>query len=249
MDSRLNGLTLKTSLSALLDLVLPRVCLVCGQVLIPQERHLCMACLADLPETYYATLPHNPMADRFNGRIQARLGEYEPYVHATALFHYRADAGYKRISQALKYHRNFAAGRYFARMLGRRLAASSLYADVDLVVPVPLHWTRRWQRGYNQAEVIAREVAGILGRPFASGLLRRKRRTRSQARLSGEAKLHNVEGAFVLRKGRLPAAAHILLVDDVFTTGATLAACHTALRKHYGPRVRISVATLGAVGE
>jgi ComF family protein len=248
MDPRLTGLDLKTSLSALLDLVLPRVCLVCGRPLLPQEHHLCTECLADLPETHYATLGHNPMADRFNARIQP--DEYEPYAYAAALFHYRADSGYKKIPQALKYHRNFAAGRWAARLLGSRLAASPLYSDVDLVVPVPLHWTRRWRRGYNQAAVIAREVARELRAPCAEHLLCRRRRTRSQARLPGRAeRAANVAGAFALRRKRTQKARHILLIDDVCTTGATLAACHDALRRTCGPQVRISVATLGVVGE
>ena len=279
MDPRLNGLNLKTSLSALLDLVLPRVCVVCGRPLLPQERHLCLECLSDLPLTRYAGLARNPMADRFNAAIQ--VDEYEPYAYAAALYHYRAEAGYKKISQALKYHRDFGAGRWASRLLGARLAASPLYADVDLVVPVPLHWTRRWARGYNQAAVIAREVAKELGVPHAPGLLRRRRRTRSQTRLSGADKTANVAGAFALRKGwrdprplrffspffslprcgksgpapagtlsgSAPALRHILLIDDVFTTGATLAACHRALRAVLGPQVRISVATLGVVGE
>lgn len=248
MDPRLKDLSLKTSLSALLDLVLPRVCVVCGRPLLPQERHLCLECLADLPRTRYATLSHNPMADRFNAKLQ--IDEYEPYAYAAALYHYRADAGYKKISQALKYHRDFGMGRWAARLLGSSLADSPLYADVDLVVPVPLHWTRHWRRGYNQAAVIAREVARTLGAPCAERLLRRARRTRSQTRLSGEAKARNVAGAFALRKAAgVPAARHILLIDDVFTTGATLSACHRALRSAYGPQVRISVATLGAVGE
>lgn len=248
MDPRLTGLDLKTSLSALLDLVLPRVCLVCGRPLLPRERHLCTECLADLPETHYAPLGHNPMADRFNARIQ--VDEYEPYAYAAALFHYRAESGYKKIPQALKYHRNFSAGRWAARLLGGRLAASPLFADVDLVVPVPLHWSRRWRRGYNQAAVIAREVARALDAPCSERLLRRRRRTRSQAHLPGrEQRAANVAGAFALRQGRAPQARHILLIDDVFTTGATLAACHDALRRACSPQVRISVATLGVVGE
>ena len=247
MDPRLNTLNLKTFLPALLDIILPRVCVVCGRPLLPQERHLCLECLSDLPETHYATLAHNPMADRFNARIQP--DEYEPYAYAAALFHYRAESLYKKIPQALKYHRDFGAGRWAARLLGGRLAASPLYADVDLVVPVPLPWARHWRRGYNQAAVIAREVARSLGAPCAERLLRRTRRTRSQTRLSGQAKAANVAGAFALRGSKRPAARHILLIDDVFTTGSTLSACHAALRQACGPQVRISVATLAAVGE
>ena len=253
MDPRLTGLDLKTSLSALLDLVLPRVCVVCGRTLLPQERHICLNCLADLPETHFATLGRNPMADKFNARTSG--DRYEPYAFAAALFHYSADSGYSRITQALKYHRDFGAGKYFASMLGRRLTESPLFADVGLVAPVPLHWTRRWSRGYNQAEVIARELAKALCAPCRTDLLHRCRRTMSQTRLSGEEKSANVAGAFRTTKKAASLAAedggigHILLVDDVFTSGATLAECHKALRGAFGPATRISVATLGYAGK
>jgi len=257
MDSRLTGLDLKTSLSALLDLVLPRVCVVCGRTLLPQERHICLNCLADLPETHFATLGRNPMADKFNARIAG--DNYEPYAYAAALFYYHADSGYAMITQALKYHRDFGAGKFFARMLGKRLGESGLFDDVDLIVPVPLHWTRRWTRGYNQAEVIARELAKALSAPCRTDILRRGRRTATQTRLTGEEKVANVAGAFQAvahRPDRKTASAesgsgvgHILLVDDVFTSGATLAECHKALRKVFGPTVRISVAALGYAGD
>ena len=99
MDPRLDGQTLKTSLSALLDLVLPRVCVVCGRPLLPQEEHLCLGCLADLPETRYATLGHNPMADRFNARIQ--VDEFEPYAYAAALYQWTVPSRKPRESARL----------------------------------------------------------------------------------------------------------------------------------------------------
>ena len=124
---------------------------------------------------------------------------HEPYAFAAALFFYNADSDYRHIPWHLKYEGGLAAGRFFARMLGERLAGSPQFADVDIVIPVPLHWTRRWRRGYNQAEVIARELADVLGADLRTDILRRARRTRSQVRLAPDAKAANVRGAFALR--------------------------------------------------
>lgn len=245
------GLRLKeltNTLSAVADLALPRVCIVCGTGLLPGERHICTCCLADLPQTFYESMSRNPMADKLNARIPG----VERYAYAAALYHYDSDAGYSLISQALKYDRNFQAGKYFAGMLGERLAGSALFADVDAVVPVPLHWTRFLRRGYNQSAVIAGAVAAALpSAPRVVRLLERSRRTQTQTRLDVAAKEVNVGGAFRVRKSakaEAKAFRHILLVDDVFTTGATLGACHAALREVCPPSVRISVATLGFVG-
>ena len=240
---------MKTDLSfsdfttGLTDLILPRRCLVCGSALALHERHLCIGCLADLPRTGFSFLSRNQMADRFNSMFQD--GDY---CFATALFFYRASTGYRRITQSLKYNADFGAGKYFARKLGEEMASSVLYREVDAVLPVPLHWTRRWSRGYNQAEVIARVLADCLGAELRKDILYRAKRTRSQATLSVGEKGTNVLGAFRVHRNRIRDAArysHILLVDDVFTTGATLYSCYSALRPFTA--ARISVATLAAV--
>lgn len=241
MDRRIKEISLKSSLSAIADLAMPRVCVVCGTPLIPQERHICMNCLADMPLTHFETMSHNPMADKFNSKVTDTR-----YCSAAALYYYREEAGYKNISQALKYHRNFSAGEFFGRMLGEKLTAAPAFKDVDMVMPVPLHWTRKWKRGYNQAEIIADVVSRTLDCRMDSKSLTRTRRTSSQTKMSGQDKDTNVASAFLCRP---VTALHILIIDDVFTSGATLAACHEAIRTACPASTRISVATLAFVDD
>ena len=248
----------KKELKAVADMILPRACVACGERLLFNEKHICLHCLADLPLTHFWERSHNPMADKFNAVIQADLKEYERYAFAAALFFFSSDAPYRHILYNIKYEGRVDIGRHFGKILGARLASSEAFRDVDCVMPVPLHWIRRWRRGYNQAEVIAREVAAQLGAPLDCRTLVRRRRTRTQTKLDIKGKAANVAGAFrvYLKKEsdstgqfRLPKVKHILLIDDLFTTGSTLHACHAALRSVFPPEVRISVATLGFVGK
>lgn len=242
MDPRLNSLTLKKLLRALADLLMPRVCVVCGRQLLDCEQDLCVGCRSELPLTLFWDLPRNPMGDRFNALVEAPA-----YVRAAALFYYSGD--YSNITRALKYGRNFGCGRRMARQLGENLAAAGWAPE--LVCCVPLHWMRRWKRGYNQAEIIAREVAAALGVRFEPRVLRRVHRTASQTRLSASERLANVSNAFAVRPEAVAAAkvsGGILLIDDVFTTGATLAACYSALHQAFGDSVPICIATLAYAG-
>lgn len=249
----INRISFPEAVSAFLDILLPRTCLVCGERLALREKHLCVNCLADLPRTCYTNMSRNRMSERFNAFVQRDLDSDlisapVPYSYGASLFHYRASTGYRNITKSLKYHGNIAAGEYFAGMLAEEMAASGLYRDVDAVIPVPLHWTRSWSRGYNQAEVIGGVIASALGAPLRTDILRRLRRTKTQTKLSIEGKTLNVYGAFGVRKGvDLQEYSHILLVDDVFTTGATLHSCYHALREKVSPATRISVATLACV--
>jgi ComF family protein len=171
-------------------------------------------------------------------------------VHnAAALFFYRHDSPYCEIVRQFKYGRRESLGLWAARLLGGYLAAGGLYCDVQAVVPVPLHPLKRWKRGFNQAEIIARGVAeGLGGILVVPHLLRRRRYTSTQTRRSAISRRSNVSGAFAvnpreLGKLRVAGITHILIVDDVLTTGATLSECIRLLQDHF----TVSAATLGFV--
>ena len=243
-------------LKAVGDILLPRQCIVCRKKLLLHERHICIHCLADMPLTRFWEQSRNPMADRFNSMIQSELEAawdeyvekgYERYAYACALFYYDLEGAYRQIPHQLKYQGNIAAGRYFSRMLGIKMSLSRHFNDVDCVIPVPLHRKRKWKRGYNQAEIIALEIGEVLKAEVRTDILHRTRETATQTKLSIEEKGKNVKGAFEIHR-QAGNFRHILIVDDIFTTGATLHACFTALRSGYPSSVRISVATLGFVG-
>ncbi len=239
-------LTAGKILRSIADLSLPSKCAVCGRELILAEDTVCIRCLADLPLTHFWEYVHNPMADALNGRVEAPAGTY---LNAAALIYYKS--GYSSIPKGLKYGRDFKEGKYFAEMLARRLAAADGFRDIDLIVPVPLHRLRKWKRGYNQAEIIARAMMpAFSGAALDNCSLSRTRNTRTQTVLDESGREENVRDSFSFKEtspGKRP--GHILLVDDVFTSGATTAACCRAIFKNYGGGVRISVATLAYAGE
>lgn len=240
------------ALLAMSDLILPRVCVVCGRPLHLRERFLCLPCKADLPYTRFEKSHHNPMADKYNDSLNRIIPDFaQPYQYAIALLYYSHDNPYSNIPQRLKYMGDIPEGRYFSRLLGQKIAQAQHLKGIDLVVPVPLNPWRKFKRGYNQAAVIAKEVARCLNSNYLDDALLRQRRTKSQTRLSAEQRANNVSGAFRINpkaEDRLRKAQHILLVDDVFTTGSTLGECHKCLREIVPASVRLSIATLSCVG-
>ena len=267
------------------DLLFPRHCAACGKKLTQQEHSLCCDCLENMPLTYYWLDKFNPMADKLNAGIEEKLKysmDTEQYAYALSLYYYKGD--YKKLSQALKYHARVKLGAHLGKLLAERISQTPWLSDVDLIIPVPLHPLRYWKRGYNQAEIIARSAYSCLtgnGPGFRktqngfhttsvrTDLLFRTRNTKSQVKLPVAGKSSNVSGAFTVDEKRLSCALnefachhrkeirHVLLIDDVFTTGSTLVECHRAFRtaltsisgREDGGKVRISVATLAVVGD
>lgn len=142
----------------------------------------------------------------------------------------------------MKFHGNSELCILMGRQMGLDLLQSGRFDDIDLLVPVPLHWRRRLQRGYNQSELLCRGIAEVLGRPVNSRSLRRHRYTHQQSLQSSLDREENVKDAFCIRHPEKLEGHHILLVDDVLTTGATLGSCGEALKSV--KNLKISVATL-----
>lgn len=236
------------------DLLLPRNCIVCGKNLYLDEKFLCLRCLVNFPFTHHWKEMHNGLSSRFNAGIQRHqerkgFNQVEKYAYGAALFFYQEESDYRHITQTLKYQRNIPAGYFFSEMLAKKISEAEWFNDIDTIIPVPLHWTRRWRRGYNQAEIIAYSIGLTLNVNVRTDILIRSRRTKTQTKLKGVEKARNVSGAFKIKISDPGNIKHILLVDDVFTTGSTLLACFEALREVFPPSVRISVATLAFVGE
>ena len=175
--------------------------------------------------------------------MEQRLWGLMPVVHATALFFYIEESRFRFLIHAIKFRGSWRTAILLGEWLGLILARTERFDEIDLIVPVPQHPLRRLQRGYNQSDYIADGIASVLGAKVSYHALRRKTNNESQTRHSRNERWDNVEGIFKVRRPEQLRGKHILLVDDVFTTGATIISCCDALFEAC-QQIRVSVATL-----
>ena len=212
-------------------------CVVCGRSLLGEEHDVCVECMGNLPLSGYASVIDNPLELQLNGVV--------PHLRAMSFMMFQKGGASQRIVHAIKYHGNTRLGVQFGRLLGEALSASHRFDDVDVICPVPLHFLRKVMRGFNQSYIISSGITETFNRPVVSGCIYRTRYTTTQTQQDHISRLANVKGAFkVLSKRRLE-GKHILLIDDVITTGATVAACCEALSSV--GNIKISVASLTSV--
>lgn len=222
--------------SRLLDLLSPRTCAVCHRRLSISEQTVCAGCLLDMPRTNFARRPYdNEMAQLLWGLM--------PVERVAALFFYQPHARLSKIVYALKYGDRPDYGWQMGRLAAREMEADGFFEGIDMVMPLPLARSRRRERGYNQSEEIARGIAEATGLPVGSDIVERRSFAVSQTRLNRWERNENVRNAFRLKNGAAAHGRHILLVDDIMTTGSTIIACGNEL--HKAGDVKISVLTLG----
>ena len=228
--------TMKTSfLSRLTDLIAPRPCVACGRRLGIDEECLCAVCNMHLPRTgFHAHADDNDMVRLLWGLM--------PVERAAALVYYAPGTQTARIVEALKYYDQPEVGVVMGRLMASEVKDSGFFSDVDALVPVPLARRRQRQRGYNQCLMLARGVSESTGLGVVEGVIAREKFERSQTKLDRWERMDNVDGLFELCDADRLRDKHVVLIDDVMTTGATICACANALRHVQG--LRISVLTL-----
>ena len=223
-------------ITRILDFISPRLCVVCGHRLAPTERSLCGVCLFHLPRTDFHQKPlDNPMAQLFWGLA--------PIEKAAALFYYHPHSETAQLVYRLKYNNRPDIGADMGRIMANELQATDFFSDIDVLLPVPLASKRLRQRGYNQSEQLAIGISDITHLPIVSKALRRKHFQQSQTTLNRWQRQENVTDTFQLKEEHLLQGKHVLLIDDICTTGATLIACANVLKDIED--IRISVLTLG----
>ncbi len=220
---------------SLLHLFYPSLCEGCQSPLIGSEWVLCLACESQLPETGYHHIAENDTVMRFAGRV--------PLTSGTSLAWFTADGLMQHLIHGLKYNKKKETGLYLGNLLGQRIAEAGWPEPPEIIIPVPLHPAKEAKRGYNQSDLIARGIAEAIGAKVGKDILVRARKTESQTNKSRTERVKNMENAFQLKNPSAIAGKHLLLVDDVLTTGATLEACATALMKVES--IKISIATIG----
>lgn len=231
-------LLIKDWLYSFISLLFPRCCVVCGRSLAKGEECICAMCNINLPRTNYHLQKDNQVEQLFWGKI--------PLERATSFFFYRKGSDFRQILHQLKYGGQKEIGAIMGRYMASELTVSGFFEGIDVIIPVPLHKRKQRIRGYNQSEWIARGISAVTGICIDTEVIVRRKHTETQTRKSTFERWENVDGIFELHHAESLKGKHLLVVDDVLTTGATTVACASRLMEIEG--VRISVLTL-AVAE
>ncbi len=229
----------KTAVASLTKLLFPDTCCHCGERLVGEQGRLCTRCQLHLPVTDYAVRENNVAEQRLAGRI--------PFVAATSYLTFIHGNVTQSIIHSIKYRNSTELARIAGNWLGASMQESDRFNDVDIIVPVPLHRRKQRRRGYNQSILICHGIVETFPHPVMEDCLIRHTYTSTQTHLSRSERSENMKGVFSLQNAHKLDNKHILLVDDVLTTGATIEACWSALKKIQG--VKISVATLAIASD
>lgn len=217
----------------------PRYCVICDKRLLQGEEHFCLNCLCALPRIRFRNQENNEIAKLLWGKM--------PIERAFAFLYYSKGGNVRELLFQLKYYSNQEIGYFLGRCMAKELLSTGFFDGVEGIVPVPLHEKKRKSRGYNQSELLSEGISSVVQIPVLKDVLRRKQYTDTQTHKSNYERWSNVTDVFEGMSIDRLAYKHVLLVDDVLTTGATLVACADVLKEV--PGLRISVLTLAWAAE
>lgn len=218
----------------LLRLVYPNNCLLCHECLAVGEEHLCLSCLYKLPKTNYHLLADNAIEKRFWGKVNVH--------HASSYLYFEKGGSVQKVLHHIKYKDGKELAVYMGKQMGLSLKDSPFYQDVDYIIPVPLHPNRLRRRGYNQSELLVSGIAQAMGKVMDVNTLIRPVENPTQTKKSVYERWENTNGIFQITNTQQFENKHVLLVDDVLTTGSTLEACVQAMLQCNN--IRVSIVTL-----
>jgi ComF family protein len=214
-----------------INLFYPNTCSACGNTLIKQEEIICTTCLYNLPKTKYWLEKDNPISKIFWGRVQIE--------NACSYYFFSKGSIFRDLIHKLKYNGAKEIGSCMGKYFGYVLADSPLYSDIDIIIPVPLHPKKEKKRGYNQSDWIAMGLSEGMKKEWNGKLLFRKVATETQTKKSKFERWQNVENIFNIKNPKKLIGKHILLVDDVITTGSTIEACANSILSIENTKVSI----------
>ena len=218
----------------LFNLFFPRTCICCDSTLLPSENQICINCLSRLSLTNFVDIVNNPVEKIFWGRSKIEA--------ATALLYFKKNGNTQKILHEIKYKNNIKAAHLMGNLLGIELKKSKRFENIDIIIPVPLHYKKKKKRGYNQSEEIAKGIAKHFSKEIVTDCLVRKEYTKTQTKKNRLNRWENVSNSFAVANPDIIKGKHVLFIDDVVTTGATLETCANTLLAI--PTVKVSIASL-----
>lgn len=223
----------KNIVSDFINLIYPRLCIICGENLIRHENQICLKCIQQIPRTRFHLIPNNPVEKRFWGKVDV--------YRASSFYFFEKGSPYRKLLHELKYKNNPDIGVIMGRLAAAELIESPDFLSITAIIPVPLHPNKLQKRGYNQSECIARGISEILNIPVYTNLVTKTKENTTQTSKGVYERYENTAGIFVAEPSTSE-QEHLLVVDDVLTTGSTLEACIAALQQQ--GYIRISIFTL-----
>ena len=222
-----------------ISLLFPRLCYGCGNHLVRNESLICTECYVMIPRTNYHLEPDNPVAQLFWGRCRIEK--------AAAFSYYTRDSRIRKLIHQMKYKGTREIGAELGRIYAVSLMSSKFLDDIDIIIPVPLHHSKVRQRGFNQSDVISQGISSVSGLPVDTTTLVRKTVTQTQTRKSRYERWTNVSDIFYVTDEDKLKGRHVLLVDDVITTGSTIEACADEILKTEATKVSVAAIAFSVI--